>query len=107
MLRISDNGKPLGWAAEPRECSYQHTAIGGCAAASWTSPDLGRETADDTRSKWYDTARYLIKDRDPAFDAGASPRMRWGLRKCSSAVDAAWQNPYVERLIDAIRSRIP
>jgi transposase InsO family protein len=53
---------------------------------------------------WYQTPRYLIRDRDRSYGAVVTRRLRtMGIRDHPIAPHSPWQNGYVERLIRSIR----
>lgn len=53
---------------------------------------------------WNDAPRYLIRDRDQAYGAAVTRRMRpMGIRDKPIAPGSPWQNGYAERLIGSIR----
>jgi transposase InsO family protein len=53
---------------------------------------------------WNETPRYLIRDRDGIYGVAVTRRLRaMGIRDKPIAPGSPWQNPYVERLIGAIR----
>ena len=53
---------------------------------------------------WDQTPRYLIRDRDRAYGAVVSQRLRaMGIRDRPIAPRSPWQNGYVERVIGSIR----
>ena len=53
---------------------------------------------------WDQTPRYLIRDRDRAFGAVVTQRLRaMGIRDRPIAPRSPWQNAYVERVIGSIR----
>src|SRR5271166_654559 len=53
---------------------------------------------------WNEAPRYLIRDRDKAYDAAVTHRMRaMGIRDEPIAPGSPWQNAFAERLIGSIR----
>ena len=53
---------------------------------------------------WNEAARYLIRDRDRAYGAVVTRRMRTiGIRDKPTAPASPWQNGFAERLIGSIR----
>jgi putative transposase len=55
----------------------RHVAVTGHPTAAWTAQQL-REAFP-----WDEAPRYLLHDRDYAFDRLGPTARRWGLRKCS------------------------
>ncbi len=54
--------------------------------------------------QWDEAPRHLLRDRDRAFGAAYTHRIRsMGIRDHPTAPHAPWQNGYVERLIGSIR----
>src|SRR5258705_12168283 len=53
---------------------------------------------------WDEAPRYLIRDRDHAYGAAVTRRLRaMGIRDKPIAPDSPWQNGFAERLIGSIR----
>jgi putative transposase len=52
---------------------------------------------------WDDVPRYLLHDRDTAFQAWATTATAMGIHELVTAVRSPWQNAYAERLIGSIR----
>jgi putative transposase len=52
---------------------------------------------------WDDAPRYLIHDRDQAFDSLRSTAKAMGVEELVTAPRAPWQNPFVERFIGSAR----
>ena len=64
----------------------------------WTRQQLREAFSDDA------TARFLLHDRDAAFDAAFGRTAEsFGLTSVRTAPHSPWQNPYVERVIGSIR----
>jgi putative transposase len=75
----------------------RHVAVTTHPTAAWTAQQL-REAFP-----WDEAPRYLIHDRDHAFDALASTATAMDIRDVLTAPRSPWQNAYVERLIGSIR----
>jgi putative transposase len=78
-----------------------HVAVTVHPTAAWTAQQL-REAFP-----WAEAPRYLVRDRDHAFDAWANPATAMGVDELRSAPHSAWQNAYVERFIGSVRRGVP
>ena len=57
---------------------------------------------------WAEAPRYLIRDRDRAYGAAVTRRLRaMGIRDKPIAPGSPWQNGFAERLIGSIRRECP
>ena len=65
--------------------------------AAWTAQQL-REAFP-----WDEAPRYLVHDRDTAFEAWATTAKAFGIDDVITAAHSPWQNAYAERLIESIR----
>jgi putative transposase len=65
--------------------------------AAWTAQQL-REAFP-----WNQTPRYLIHDRDLAFQAMVGTAKAMGIEEVRTAPRSPWQNAYVERFIGSVR----
>jgi putative transposase len=74
-----------------------HVAVTSHPTAAWTAQQL-REACP-----WDSAPRYLIRDRDHAFDGFGSRANAMGIRQVLTAPGAPWQNAYVERFIGSVR----
>src|SRR5712692_9050156 len=74
-----------------------HVAVTDHPTAAWTAQQL-REAFP-----WDEAPRYLLHDRDHAFNAWAHTATALGVNEVITAVRAPWQNAYAERLIGSIR----
>ena len=53
---------------------------------------------------WDSAPRYLIHDRDPAFQGQCKVSMKaMGIKSVKTAPSSPWQNPYAERIIGSVR----
>src|SRR5262249_24543230 len=52
---------------------------------------------------WNEAPRYLVHDRDSAFQAWTTTAAALGSQEVLTAPRSPWQNAYVERLIGSIR----
>jgi transposase InsO family protein len=75
----------------------RHVAVTAHPTAAWTAQQL-REAFP-----WDDAPRYLIHDRDHAFDSLAATSKAMGIEDVLTAPHAPWQNPFVERFIGSAR----
>ena len=73
-----------------------HVAVTDHPTAAWTVQQL-REAFP-----WDEAPRYLIRDRDHAFD-GVHASAKMGIREVLTAPRSPWQNAYVERFIGSAR----
>jgi len=74
-----------------------HVAVTAHPTAVWTAQQL-REAFP-----WDEAPRYLIRDRDHAFDELAATVKAMGIQEVLTAPRSPWQNPFVERVIGSIR----
>jgi putative transposase len=74
-----------------------HLAVTAHPGASWTAQQL-REACP-----WNATPRYLIHDRDHAFDGLDTTAKAMGIHDVLTAPGSPWQNSYVERFIGSVR----
>jgi transposase InsO family protein len=75
----------------------RHVAVTAHPTAAWTPQQL-REAFP-----WDEAARYLLHDRDHAFDSLQATAKGMGIEEVLTAPRAPWQNPFVERFIGAAR----
>src|ERR1700686_31219 len=73
----------------------RHVAVTAHPTAAWTAQQL-REAFP-----WDEAPRYLLHDRDHAFDSLRATAM--GIEEVVTAPRAPWQNPFVERFIGSAR----
>ena len=52
---------------------------------------------------WEQAPRFLIRDRDHAFDAWPDTAKAMGIEDVRTAARSPWQNAYVERFIGSVR----
>jgi putative transposase len=74
-----------------------HVAVTDHPTAAWTVQQL-REAFP-----WDQTPRYLVRDRDHAFDGWAAAAKAMGMTDVRTALRSPWQNGYVERFIGSVR----
>ena len=74
-----------------------HVAVTAHPTAAWTAPQL-REAFP-----WDKVPRYVIHDRDHAFDGWADTAKVMGMDDILTAPRSPWQNAYVERFIGSAR----
>jgi putative transposase len=74
-----------------------HLAVTAHPTAAWTAQQL-REAWP-----WEPAPRYLIRDRDHAFDGLGSTAKVMGIHEVLTAPGAPWQNAYAERFIGSVR----
>ena len=74
-----------------------HIAVTAHPTAAWTAQQL-REAFP-----WNQTPRYLIHDRDRAFQAIVDTAKAMGIEDVRTALRSPWQNAYVERFIGSVR----
>ncbi|PYQ91595.1 MAG: hypothetical protein DMG02_06335 [Acidobacteria bacterium] len=72
-------------------------AVTAHPTAAWTAQQV-REAFP-----WDEAPRYLIHDRDHAFDALAATAKAMGIEERLTAPHAPWQNPFVERFVGSAR----
>ena len=65
--------------------------------AAWTAQQL-RDAFP-----WDKARRYLIRDRDHAFDGWAATTRAMGIHDVLTAPRSPWQNAYAERFIGSVR----
>jgi putative transposase len=75
----------------------KHVAVTDHPTAAWTAQQL-REAFP-----WDEVPRYLIHDRDHAFDSLRSTAKAMGIEEVLTAPRAPWQNPFVERFVGSAR----
>jgi transposase InsO family protein len=74
-----------------------HVAVTDSPTAAWTAQQLR------DGFPWDEAPRYLLHDRDAAFQAWATTAATMKIEEVPTAVRSPWQNAYVERLIGSIR----
>lgn len=74
-----------------------HVAVTHHPTVAWTAQQL-REAFP-----WNQTPRYLIHDRDLAFQAAVGTAKAMGIEDVRTAPRSPWQNAYVERFIGSVR----
>ena len=74
-----------------------HVAVTDHPTAAWTTQQL-REAYP-----WNAAPRYLLRDRDTAFNAWATTAAAMDSPEVLAAARSPWQNAYAERLIGSIR----
>ena len=74
-----------------------HVAVTDHPTAAWTVQQL-RDAFP-----WDEAPRYLVHDRDTAFQAWATTAAAMQIEEVRTAVRSPWQNAHVERLIGSIR----
>lgn len=74
-----------------------HVAVTPHPTAAWTAQQL-REAFP-----WNQGPRYLIHDRDLAFQALSATAKAMGIEEMRTAPRSPWQNAYVERFIGSVR----
>jgi transposase InsO family protein len=74
-----------------------HLAVTEHPTAAWTAQQL-REALP-----WNNAPRYLLRDRDHAFDAWANTATAMDIDELRTAPHSPWQNAYVERFIGSVR----
>jgi transposase InsO family protein len=75
----------------------RHVAVTAHPTAAWTAQQL-REAFP-----WDEEPRYLLHDRDHAFDRLRSTAKAMGIEEVLTALRAPWQNAFVERFIGSAR----
>ena len=63
----------------------------------------GRPSSCAKRFPWDEVPRYLIHDRDHAFDGISAAAKAMGIEDVVTAPHAPWQNPFVERFVGSAR----
>jgi putative transposase len=74
----------------------RHIAVTAHPTAAWTAQQL-REAFP-----WDKAPRYLLHDRDHAFDSLRTTAKAMGIEELLTAPRAPWQNPFAERLLDQL-----
>src|SRR5262245_24230361 len=74
-----------------------HLAVTAPPTAAWTTQQL-REAFP-----WDNAPRYLLRDRDHAFDGWAATTKAMPIVEVLPAPRSPWQNGYVERFIGTVR----
>jgi putative transposase len=74
-----------------------HTAVTAHPTAAWTAQQF-REAFP-----WDEAPRYLIRDRDRAFQAVTATAQAMGIEEVLTAPQSPWQNAYAERFIGSVR----
>src|SRR5712692_6365048 len=75
----------------------RHVAVTAHPTAAWTAQQL-REAFP-----WDEAPRYLIHDRDHAFDSLQATAKAMGIEEVLTAPRAPWQNSFVERFVGSAR----
>ncbi len=74
-----------------------HVAVTDHPTATWTAQQL-REAFP-----WNRAPRYVVRDRDRAFDEWRHTAKAMGIEEVLTAPRSRWQNAYVERFIGSAR----
>jgi putative transposase len=74
-----------------------HVAVTAHPTSAWTAQQL-REACP-----WDSAPRYLIRDRDHAFDGVGPTTTAMGIHEVLTGPGAPWQHAYVERFIGSVR----
>jgi putative transposase len=74
-----------------------HVAVTDHPTAAWTAQQF-REAFP-----WDDAPRYLLHDRDLAFQAATASANAMGIEVVRTAPHSPWQNAYIERFIGSVR----
>lgn len=74
-----------------------HMAVTAHPTAAWTAQQF-REAFP-----WDQAPRYLIRDRDHAFDGFTATAKAMGIHEVLTAPHSPWQNAYAERFIGSVR----
>ena len=74
-----------------------HVAVTDHPTAAWTAQQL-REAFP-----WDEAPRYLLRDRDHAFNAWTNTATAMDIHEVLTAPRSPWQNAYVERFIGSVR----
>jgi putative transposase len=75
----------------------RHVAVTAHPTAAWTAQQL-REAFP-----WDEAPRYLIHDRDHAFEGLQTTAKAMGINEVLTAPRSPWQNAFVERFIGSVR----
>jgi len=75
----------------------RHVAVTAHPTAAWTAQQL-REAFP-----WDEAPRYLIHDRDHAFEGLQTTAKAMRIKEVLTAPRSPWQNPFVERFIGSVR----
>jgi transposase InsO family protein len=75
----------------------RHVAVTAHPTAAWTVQQI-REAFP-----WDEAPRYLLHDRDHAFDTLGTTAKAMGIEDVVTAPHAPWQNPFVERFVGSAR----
>ena len=74
-----------------------HTAVTAHPTAAWTAQQF-RDAFP-----WDQAPRYLVRDRDRAFQAVTATATAMGIEEVLTAPRSPWQNAYAERFIGSVR----
>jgi putative transposase len=74
-----------------------HVAVTEHPTAAWTAQQLCEAFP------WAEAPRYLVRDRDHAFDAWANTATAMDIHELRTAPHLPWQNAYVKRFIGSVR----
>jgi hypothetical protein len=74
--------------------AIRYVAVTTHPTAAWTTQQ-SREAFP-----WDEAPRYLIHDRDHAFDGFKATAKAMGIAEMVTAPHGPWQNPFVERFVD-------
>lgn len=88
------------WRVRPRRHERRrvvHVAVTDRPTAAWTAQQF-REAF-----RWDQAPRYLIHDRDLAFQAVTASATAMGIQEVRTAPRSLWQNAYIERFIGSVR----
>jgi transposase InsO family protein len=75
----------------------RHVAVTAHPTAAWTAQQIREAFPGD------EAPRYLIHDRDHAFDALEFTATAMGIEEVVTAPHAPWHNPFVERFVGSAR----
>jgi putative transposase len=75
----------------------RHVAVTAHPTAAWTAQQL-REAFP-----WNEAPRYLLHDRDHAFEHMEATAKAMGIEEVVTAAQSPWQNAFVERFIGSVR----
>ena len=75
----------------------RHVAVTAHPTAAWTAQQL-REAFP-----WNEAPRYLLHDRDHAFEHMEATAKAMGIEEVETAPQSPWQNAFVERFIGSVR----
>jgi putative transposase len=75
----------------------KHVAVTAHPTAAWTAQQLRQAFP------WDESPRYLLHDRDHAFDGLGATANAMGIEEMLTAPRAPWQNAFVERFIGSAR----